>query len=136
VNVTRLCCHRDGLESSAEFFERDASAERRAAHERNLTTRRVPTSIETSQDFIDAYVVGDAEGWYDYDFDCSELWHDVEVNVAAIDHIGQSNMFGGYQLEALDVPVLLALGRNDYRTPYYSWEQKLHRAPGGFGRTG
>jgi len=96
---------RDGSEPEADFFRRDAGAERLAAHQRNLATRRVPTSIETSQDFIDDYVVYDAQGWYDYDFDCSALWDGVEVNLPVIDHVWQPSVFGGYQIEALDLPV-------------------------------
>jgi proline iminopeptidase len=118
---------RAGLESAADFFQHDADPDRLAAHQRNLTTRRVPTSINTSQDFIDDYVAYDARGWYDYGFDCSPLWEGVEVNLAVIDHVTQPNMFPGYQIDALDVPVFLALGRYDYLMPFYLWDEPKKR---------
>lgn len=118
---------RDGLEPAVEFFERDASAARLAAHRRNLATRRMPTSIETSQDFIDDYVAYDAKGWYDHDFDCSPLWDGVEVNLGVIDQVWRPGVFGGYRIEALDVPVFLALGRYDYGVPHYVWDEPKKR---------
>jgi proline iminopeptidase len=109
----------EGLESAADFFQRDAGADRLLAHERNKATRRVPASIETSQDFIDAYVSDGARGWYDYTFDCSPLWEGVEVNLPVMDQVFEPEMLGGYQVEALDVPIFLALGRYDYGIPFY-----------------
>jgi proline iminopeptidase len=36
-------------------------------------------------------------------------------------------LFGGYQVEPLDVPVFLALGRYDYLTPFYEWDEPKRR---------
>jgi len=113
----------EGLEPAADFFQRDAGDDRLAAHERNKATRRVPTSIETSQDFIDDYVSDGATGWYDYTFDCSALWEGVEVNLPVMDQVFKPEMLGGYRAEALDVPVFLALGRYDYGIPFYVWDE-------------
>jgi proline iminopeptidase len=114
---------RDGLEPREDFFQRDADADRLAAHQHNKATRRVPASIETTQDFIDNYVSNDATGWYDYSFDSSPLWEGVEVNLPVMDQVFEPEAFGGYQVQALDVPVFLVLGRYDYLVPHYVWDE-------------
>jgi proline iminopeptidase len=117
----------EGLESAEDFFQRDAAPERLAAHAQNKAVRRVPTTVETSQDFIDQYVSDDAMGWYDFTFDCSALWAGVDVNLPVMGQLFEPEGLGGYQVEALDVPVLLALGRYDYGIPFYLWEQPKKR---------
>jgi proline iminopeptidase len=71
IAATPSAGSRDGLESSEDFWQRDAGADRLAAHRHNQATRRVPASIETRQDFIDAYVADEATVWYDYNFNSS-----------------------------------------------------------------
>jgi pimeloyl-ACP methyl ester carboxylesterase len=51
------------MEHVGEFFEQDADAERRAAHQRNFATRRVPTAITTGRDFADPYIANGALYW-------------------------------------------------------------------------
>jgi len=113
----------EGLESAEDFFQRDAHPERLAAHARNKAERRVPATVETSQDFIDAYVSNDAMGWYDFTFDCSPLWEGTNVNPSVMGQLFEPEGLGGYEVEALDVPVFLALGRYDYGIPFYLWDQ-------------
>lgn len=113
----------EGLESAEDFAQRDADPERLAAHARNKATRRVPATVETTQDFIDLYASNDAMGWYDYTFDCSPLWVGTEINTAVMRQLFEPEGLGGYQVEALDVPVFLALGRYDYGIPYYLWDR-------------
>jgi len=117
----------EGLEPAEDFFQRDAAPERLAAHAQNKAVRRVPTTVETSQDFIDQYVSNDAMGWYDFTFDCSPLWAGVEVNLPVMGQLFEPEGLGGYQVEALDVPVFLALGRYDYGIPFYLREQPKKR---------
>jgi proline iminopeptidase len=113
----------EGLESREDFCRRDADPERLAAHARNMATRRVPASVETSQDFIDQYVSNDAVNWYDFTFDCSPLWEGIYVNPSVMGQLFEPEGLGGYQLDALELPVFLALGRYDYGIPFYLWDQ-------------
>jgi proline iminopeptidase len=111
----------DGSESAQDFFQRDAGSDRLAAHERNLSTRGLHASVETSQDFVDNYVARGAMSWYDATFDSSPLWEGSELNVPVI---GQySKAFDDFSVEGIDVPVFLALGRYDYLTPHYLWDK-------------
>jgi proline iminopeptidase len=113
----------EGLEPASEFFQRDASPERLAAHRHNLATRHRPGSVETTQDFVDNYVSRDAMGWYDYAFDSSPLWDGVEMNLAVMAQLFEDEGLGGFRLDTLEAPVFLALGRYDYPAPYYLWDE-------------
>ncbi len=90
-----------------EFFDQDADAERRKAHERNLATRRVPAAITTGRDFADLYIAQGALYWYDPTFDASPLWDGVEPQAEIINHI-YGTLFAEYDLQPLDVPVFVA----------------------------
>lgn len=114
---------RDGLESSEDFFQRDASSERLAAHRRNRENRPTPAAIETTQDFVDGYLADDAMRWFDPSFDASALWDGVEVNLEVMNHLFGPAVLGAYRAQQLDVPVFLILGRYDYRFPYYLWDE-------------
>jgi proline iminopeptidase len=116
---------RDGLESAADFFQRDADAGRLAAHERYQARR--PTSVENSQDFVASYLANTAKVWYDYTADTSYLWEDSEINLEVEDRLFEPDTLGGFQIDALDVPVFLALGRFDYSLPFYLWDEPKKR---------
>jgi pimeloyl-ACP methyl ester carboxylesterase len=116
---------RDGLEPPEDFFQRDADADRLAAHERNQA--RCPTSVETAQDFVDAYLADTALFWYDYTADTSSLWEGTEVNLEVLHRLFKPDTLGGFQIDALDVPVFLALGRYDYAFPFYLWDEPKKR---------
>jgi proline iminopeptidase len=113
----------EGLESADDFCRRDAQPERLAAHASNLAARRLPTTVQTSQDFIDLYAANDAVNWYDFTFDCSPLWAGTYVNPSVMGQLFEPEGLGGYRVDALDVPVFLALGRYDYGIPFCLWDQ-------------
>jgi proline iminopeptidase len=115
----------DGLESPDDFFQRDADADRLAAHERYQAQR--PGSVETAQDFVDDYLADSAMVWYDYTVDTSSLWDGTEVNLEVMDRLFEPDTLGGFQIDALDVPVFLALGRYDYAFPFYLWDEPKKR---------
>jgi proline iminopeptidase len=115
----------DHDDDSAAFFERDATAERRAADARIRASSRAPEHAETSRDFIDQYLAEAAYFWYDPEADHSDLWEGVEANVSVYDQVWANEAFGGFHLEPSDTPTFLALGRYDYNNPYYSWDRYL-----------
>lgn len=112
--------------AEAEFFSRDAGPERLAAHERNLASRRVPTTIRNAQDFVDQYVANAAIFWFDPTFDATELWEGTEPNLRVFSHL-IGNLYNDYRLEPMDVPVFLAQGRYDYDVPSYLWDEPRMR---------
>ena len=118
---------REGLEPAQEFFRRDADAGRLAAHDRKSAARPAPAPVATTQDFVASYLADDAQRWYDYTFDASALWEGVEANIPMMEAVFGPAVLGGFRIDRLDVPVFLALGRYDYRFPYYVWEGQMER---------
>jgi len=111
------------------FFEQDAGADRRAAHARNVVTRGMPTSIRTGQDIVDQYVANGAFYWFDPTFDATPLWEGVEPRYPAFLQLN-GDLYGHYQLEPVEVPVFLALGRYDYAVPYLLWDDERKKRIG------
>lgn len=107
--------------SGPEFWERDATPERKAQHEANQAARRVPAGMESSQDLVDTYVANGALYWYDPTYDASGLWEGVETNLPVF---GQLMMaaYGEYEIEPLETPAFVALGRYDYVVPFPLWD--------------
>lgn len=112
--------------AEAEFFQADAEPARLKAHERNLASRRVPTTLDNRQDFIDQYVANAAIFWFDPTFDATELWEETEPNLPVFSHL-IGKLYQDYRLAPLDVPVFLAQGRYDYDVPSYLWDEPRKR---------
>ena len=114
---------------SEAFWGRDASAERKAAHAENLARRPRPASIERSQDVVDAYVADGAKYWYDPYYDASWLWEGTVANMAVFGQL-MYGLFGEWQLEPIEVPLLAQVGRYDYPVPYTLWTEAAKRVRG------
>ena len=110
----------------AAFFDKDADAERRAAHERNLATRHAPATFESGQDIVDFYIANGALYWRDPTFDATWLWEGTRFDFDVLNHLN-GVLYGQYHLEPLDVPMFLGLGRYDYVVPYYLWDEPRNR---------
>lgn len=117
----------DGMESPDQFFQRDATPERLAVHERNLSSRPVHAQMQTSAQFVDNYVANEARIWFDPSFDGRPLWEDVEINLEVLSQLYSPSCFIGWQLEATQLPTFLALGRYDYLIPYPLWDEPKKR---------
>ena len=111
-------------EAARGFFERDATRERLAAHQRDQEAGPVHEEVRTSAEFVDNYLARRALNWYDADFDGAWLWEGVEPNVAVMKQITAApDALGGYQIQSLSTPVFLALGRYDYGLPCFLWDR-------------
>lgn len=122
----------DISDSSRKIVEKNwlesASAERKAIMEERL--RDLPdeelAKLPPDKAFVEAYVRDSPRIWYDPDFDCSPFWEGMDVNTEMIDHVW-GVLFRDIDitkdLEELDRPVFLALGRYDFLVPPPSvWE--------------
>jgi proline iminopeptidase len=117
----------DSIQATARFFERDATPARRAAHERNLATRRVPDRFATGRDVVDHYVANGALYWYDPTFDARPLWAGVEPQLETWSQLG--DCYGGSRPPVSEKPLFLGLGRYDYIVPYEGWEEARRSFP-------
>lgn len=105
-----------------EFFERDASPERKAQDARIRAAVPAPDQPVTSADFIDRYVANSAYFWFDPEVDRRYLWEGTVANIPVFDRMWDDDMLGGIRLEPSDIPTFLALGRYDYSAPYHEWD--------------
>lgn len=89
---------------------------------------RLPEAIAAAPErtFITFCLLMGPKSWFDYTYDASELWAEVEVNMTMFDYVwGQvfRDIDITQNLDQLQAPVLLALGRYDYLVPpAYLWE--------------
>ena len=108
-----------------QYFQDSVCDERKAILEENL--KLLPAEIEAAPDqrFITFCLRLGARSWYDYQFDASPLWKDVNVNMQIIDYLW-GNVFRDIDitkgLQSFDKPIFLGLGQFDYLVaPFYTW---------------
>ena len=129
-HVVVICTGPNHSAALAEVKERHwqeaVCPERKAKLESDLAL--LPAEIAASPEtrFVTYCVRMGARSWYDHTFDGASLWEGVHVNMAMFDRVF-GEIFRDIDitkgLDALHVPVFLALGRFDYLVaPYWTWE--------------
>ena len=119
------CGFAKGGRASDEFWESDASDERKMIHKKNWenVTDELMNNLSFSDAFIKRYVTNSAWYWYDPTYDCSWIWEGVEVNENAWNSL--LSFFNEYDVTEgfphIKAPAFLALGRYDYACPYTLW---------------
>jgi proline iminopeptidase len=112
--------------SSAEFWDADASPERRAADARNQARLTADSlrMLDPSAAFIASYVASAARYWADPTYDAAWLWQGVTVNMDRVAELFDPKR--PYELPRnqppVSVPVLVILGRYDYAVPPMLWD--------------
>jgi proline iminopeptidase len=116
----------EGHLAAQRYLNDSVCPERKAALASNLA--RLPQEIEAAPEkaFITYCLLMGPKSWFDYNYDATELWEGVEVNMAMFDYVW-GEVFRDIDitenLDKLQAPVLLALGRYDYLVPPpYMWE--------------
>jgi len=110
-----------------EFWESDASDERKAIYKRNMEelTEEKLNKVTPFRQWALQYIASSSWYWYDPNYDCSWLWEGLDGNMDIINHffgVLLSKYDSSQNLDQLTAPVFLALGRYDYAVPYNSWD--------------
>jgi proline iminopeptidase len=110
-----------------EFWESDASDERKAIYKRNMEelTEEKLNKVPPFRQWALQYIASSPWYWYDPNYDCSWLWEGLDGNMNIINHFFDvllSEYDSLQDLGQLKAPVFLALGRYDYAVPYHSWD--------------
>jgi proline iminopeptidase len=110
-----------------DFWEQDASPERKMTHAHNLATRLIENTGDAGEQMAGWFYANGAQHWYDASFDCRPLWEGVAetVNQEQMDRL--NGLLEGYETAGSDLPTFLALGRYDYVFPHVIWEPYLER---------
>ena len=80
---------------------------------------RLPEEIAAAPDraFVTYRLLMGPKSWFDYNYDASQLWECIEVNMTMFDYVW-GEVFRDIDitedLDKLKAPVFLALDRNDY----------------------
>jgi proline iminopeptidase len=118
-----------------EFWEQDASEERKAVLERNQVS--LPDDVVQSLTDRDAWVMSYVRNgplyWVDPAYDSYWIFAGHHMSLDMVNHFF-GVLLADYDLRPrfpdLTTPVFLAQGRHDYATPYTLWEDLVGSIPG------
>ena len=117
----------DFIPEVKEYFDRDASEERKAIFKRNL--EELPeklTQAAPEKQFGVWYAAHAPYFFYDPNYDPAWLFEEYESNPDVFRQVFEPALDGydvGQVLDETHVPVFLAVGRRDYGAPPYMWEE-------------
>ncbi|MFB2979184.1 alpha/beta fold hydrolase [Microseira sp. BLCC-F43] len=116
----------EGHIAAQRYLNDSVCPERKAVLAKNLA--RLPQEIEAAPEkaFITYCLLMGPKSWFDYNYDATKLWEGIQVNMAMFDYVW-GEVFRDIDitenLERLQAPAFLALGRYDYLVPPpYMWE--------------
>jgi len=119
--------NKEYIELRNEFWESDASYERKTILKRNNEelTEDTLSKVSPFKAWALRYIANGPMYWYDPSYDCSWLWEGLDGNMDIISHyfgalLTKHDITQG--IEQFTAPVFLALGRYDYAVPYHSWD--------------
>jgi proline iminopeptidase len=107
-------------------FQEAVCLERKARLEEDLRLLGNEIAAAPDRRFITFCIRLGARSWFDPNFDGAPLWEGVHVNMPIFDYLW-GEVFASLDitqdLELLEAPVFLALGRFDYLVaPHFAWE--------------
>jgi proline iminopeptidase len=115
-----------------EFWEENASPERKACHAANRRAMEEATAAapEGRKDVLE-YVANAAYYWVDPTYDSTWLWEGVEFGPAydSLSACVPSRVGAREILETIDTPTLVVLGELDYAIPHVAWEEIIEGLP-------
>jgi proline iminopeptidase len=109
-------------EAADQYFYESVCPERKAALAQSLTTLESELSANPAQAFITRMLRFGPMIWYDYKYNADWLWEDITLDPTGAAFVWGS-MFENLEIEPLNSPIFLALGRYDYWNPPHLWEE-------------
>jgi proline iminopeptidase len=107
------------------YFQESVCPERKTLLAKNLVNLQTEINANPSQAFITRSLKFSPMIWYNESFDATDLWRDVKVIPEIMDYLW-GKVFREIDikkdLDKLNIPVFLGLGRYDYWNPPYLWE--------------
>jgi proline iminopeptidase len=120
------------MKITGEYFESQASAERKAAHQENVAARTDKVAAAPAgRGAIENYIMNSALYWYDPRYDASWLFEGVVWN-EAVDNQVFMGLMPDYELlreEPITTPIFLSLGKFDFAAPAFLWDEYKDKFP-------
>jgi proline iminopeptidase len=113
------------FEAADRYFQESVCPERKALLAKNVSNLQAAIDANPTQAFITRALKFGPMIWYDEHFDACNLWKDIKVNPEIMNYLwGKvfSEIDITKNLNKLNTPVFLGLGRYDYWNPPYLWE--------------
>ncbi len=117
---------RKGHMAAEQYLNDSVCPERKAVLAKNL--EKLPQAIAAAPEkaFITYCLLMGPKSWFNYNYDATKLWGGIQVNMAMFDYVW-GEVFRDIDitknLDRLQAPAFLALGRYDYLIPPpYMWE--------------
>ncbi|HAX78102.1 MAG TPA: alpha/beta hydrolase [Cyanobacteria bacterium UBA11372] len=117
---------REGHMAAERYLNDSVCPERKAVLAKNL--EKLPQAIAAAPEkaFITYCLLMGPKSWFNYNYDATKLWEGIQVNMAMFDYVW-GEVFRDIDitnnLDRLQAPAFLALGRYDYLIPPpYMWE--------------
>jgi proline iminopeptidase len=122
------------LKVQEEFWDADASKERKEELQRNLEkiTDDDLKSVSPGRAWALRNIRSGPRYWYDATYDSSWIWEGINFNVGFMYHIVNvvlKDYDVGQSPVRITAPIFLALGRYDYVVPYILWNDKKEKLP-------
>ncbi|TGM60223.1 alpha/beta fold hydrolase [Leptospira adleri] len=107
-------------------FQENASEDRKRYYQDKMSKLPEAIAKDPKNAFKIFNIFSGAKSWFDFKYDSSGLWEDMEINTAMFDYVW-GEVFRDIDikigLEKIRMPVYLALGRHDYlMPPAYLWD--------------
>ncbi|MEC4985280.1 MAG: alpha/beta hydrolase [Oscillatoria sp. PMC 1068.18] len=116
----------EASQAAERYLQDSVCPERKAVLAENLARLTEEIEAAPKKAFITYCLLNGAKSWFNYNYDATPLWADVETNITMFDYVW-GEVFRDLDitenLDKLQAPVFLALGRYDYLVPpFYLWE--------------
>ena len=122
------------LKKGSEFWESDASEERKMIQKKNNEplTEEFLNMVSPTKALAQQYIANSPFYWYDQTYDCSWIWEGLELNMEFFDYF-YSEIIRGKDITQkilnITIPMFLVMGRYDYAAPYILWENLIDEIP-------
>ncbi len=124
----------ENLKSGSEFWESDASNERKMIQKKNNEplTEEFLNTVPPTKALALQYVANAPIYWFDLTYDCSWIWEGLELNMDSFSYF-YSEIIRGKDITQkvlkITIPMFLAMGRYDYAAPYILWDDLKDEIP-------
>lgn len=122
------------LKRGSEFWESDASKERKMIQKKNNEplTEEYLNTVSPTKALALQYIANAPFYWYDPTYDCSWIWEGLELNMELFDYFYSEIIRGKditQKILKINLPMFLVMGRYDYVAPYILWEDLIDEIP-------
>jgi proline iminopeptidase len=132
MNGTPPFWNAKALKASEEYWQSNASEERKTVLKRNREQRKDEIAkLPPDQAVLQSYITNGPMYWYDPTYDCSWLMAGENWNADVVKQYFDV-IYANYDITSrrpTQVPIFLSLGRYDYAVPYTMWNGIKEKFP-------